>query len=138
MTLQQVTDFLSVVQHGSLHAAARATGQTQPALTKSLHRLEAALGTPLFDRHAKGVVPNESGRRFLGHARRLVAEAQRVLRDVGGCRVAGRRLGARELLGERDAVDGDVAVRVGLDTGLRSCSTIGVLAHRCFTPSDFV
>lgn len=78
MTLQQITDFLAVAQHGSLHAAARASGQTQPALTKSLRRLESALGTPLFERHAKGVRPNDFGQRFLVHARRIAAEVQRA------------------------------------------------------------
>lgn len=78
MTLQQLADFLAIVQHGSLHGAARATGQTQPALTKSLRRLEATLDTPLLDRHARGVAPNEAGRTFLAHARRVVAEAQRA------------------------------------------------------------
>ena len=76
MTLQQVFDFLAVAQQGSLHAAARSTGQTQPALTKSLRRLEQTIGAPLFDRHAKGMQVNALGRVFLGHARRLAAEAQ--------------------------------------------------------------
>lgn len=78
MTLQQVLDFLAAAQHGSLHAAARGSGQTQPALTKSLRRLEQSLGAPLFDRHATGVQLNEFGRGFLVHARRLAAEAQRA------------------------------------------------------------
>lgn len=78
MTLQQVLDFLAVTQHGSLHAAARASGQTQPALTKSLRRLEQSLGAPLFDRHAKGMQANDFGRLFLVHARRVAAEAQRA------------------------------------------------------------
>jgi hypothetical protein len=60
MTLQQVMDASRSPQHGSLHAAARATGQTQPALTKSLRRLEADLGAPLFERHARGVRPPTS------------------------------------------------------------------------------
>ena len=55
MTLQQMNDFVAVVQHGSLHAAARATGQAQSALSKSLRRLEESMGTPLFVRHARGV-----------------------------------------------------------------------------------
>ncbi len=75
MTLQQVRDALAVAEHGSLHAAARATGQTQPALTKSLQRLEADLGAALFERHARGVRPNPIGRLFLAHAKRLAAEA---------------------------------------------------------------
>src|SRR5262245_54537824 len=89
MTLQQVMDFLAVAQHGSLHAAARASGQTQPALTKSLRRLEAALGAPLFERHAKGSQPTEFGRQFHAHARRIAAEAQRA------------REAMRQTLGER-------------------------------------
>lgn len=94
MTLQQVFDFLAVVQHGSLHAAARATGQTQPALTKSLHRLERSLGTPLFERHSKGTQVNEFGRRFLVHARRLVAETQQARDSLA--QLLGERLGRIE------------------------------------------
>ena len=83
MTLQQVIDFLHIVQHGGLHAAAHATGQTQPALTKSLRRLEQSLGAPLFDRHAKGMQVNALGRSFVPHARRIAAEAQRARDAVG-------------------------------------------------------
>lgn len=90
MTLQQVFDFLAVAQHGSVHAAARATGQTQPALTKSLRRLEVDLGAPLFVRHAKGVQATDYGQRFLAHAQRLAAEAQRA-RDAMAQMVGGHR-----------------------------------------------
>jgi DNA-binding transcriptional LysR family regulator len=78
ITLQQFRDALAVAQHGSLNAAARSTGQTQPGLSRSLQRLEQDLGAPLFERHARGVRPTEYGRRFLVHARRTVAEAQRA------------------------------------------------------------
>ncbi|MBB1594409.1 LysR substrate-binding domain-containing protein [Achromobacter sp. UMC46] len=78
MKLQQVFDFLAVTQHGSVHAAARATGQTQPAMTKSLRRLERTLGLPLFERHAKGMRPNDYGKRFLPHAQHLVHETKRA------------------------------------------------------------
>jgi DNA-binding transcriptional LysR family regulator len=94
MTLQQVFDFLAVAQHGSLHAAARASGQTQPALTKSLKRLEADLGSPLFERHAKGMQPTVFGRRFLEHAKRLAAEARRAKESIEQMR--GERLGRVE------------------------------------------
>jgi DNA-binding transcriptional LysR family regulator len=75
MTLQQVLDFLAVLEHGGLHAAARQRGQTQPALSRSLRRLEADLGAPLFERHAGGMRPTPYGRRFAEHARRMVHEA---------------------------------------------------------------
>lgn len=91
MTLQQVMDFLAVAQHGSLHAAARSTGQSQPALTKSLNRLERDLGAPLFDRHVRGMQANEFGKRFTVHARRLLAEADRARESV--TQLLGERLG---------------------------------------------
>lgn len=91
MKLQQVFDFLAVTQHGSVHAAARATGQTQPAMTKSLRRLERTLGLPLFDRHAKGMRPNDYGRRFLPHAQHLVHETKRARDTMAQMR--GDRLG---------------------------------------------
>jgi LysR family transcriptional regulator, regulator of abg operon len=91
MTLQQVLDALAVAQHGSLHAAARASGQTQPALTKSLRRLEADLGATLFERHARGMRATEVGRQFLLHARRIAAEAERAREAV--VQLRGERLG---------------------------------------------
>lgn len=94
MTLQQVLDFLAVAEHGSLHAAARAAGQTQPALTKSLRRLEQDLGAPLFVRHAKGVQATEFGQRFLEHAQRLAAEAQRARESIA--QMVGERRGRVE------------------------------------------
>jgi DNA-binding transcriptional LysR family regulator len=91
VTLQQIRDVLAVAQHGSLHAAARATGQTQPALTRSIQRLERDLGAPLFERHARGVRPNATGRHFLVHARRLAAEADSARDAVA--QLAGERRG---------------------------------------------
>lgn len=93
MTLQQISDFLATVDHGSLHAAARATGQAQPALSRSLRRLEADLGAPMFERHAAGMRVTAFGQRFAVHARRVVQEADQArdavaqLRGAAGGRV---------------------------------------------------
>ncbi len=87
MTLQQVLDFLAVLEHAGLHAAARQRGQTQPALSRSLRRLEADLGAPLFERHAGGMRPTAFGRRFAEHARRMAheaAQARDALRQMRG------------------------------------------------------
>lgn len=54
---------------GSLSAAARAAGVTQPALTKQLARLEQQLGVPLFLRSIRGVAPTEYGQALLPRAR---------------------------------------------------------------------
>lgn len=89
MTLQQLLDALAVARHGSVHGAARATGQTQPALTRSLRRLEDDLGAPLFERHARGVRATPAGRQLLEHAQRIATEAERArdaVAQIGGGR----------------------------------------------------
>ncbi|MBI3067394.1 MAG: LysR family transcriptional regulator, partial [Betaproteobacteria bacterium] len=48
---------LEVVRHRSLNKAASALGVSQPALSKSIHRLEKLLGVQLFERTPLGVVP---------------------------------------------------------------------------------
>jgi LysR family pca operon transcriptional activator len=51
----------TVAAQGSLLKAADVLGLTQPALTKSLREIEDLVGVRLFDRHARGVQPNEYG-----------------------------------------------------------------------------
>jgi len=92
VTLQQIWDFIAVAQHGSLHAAARMTGQAQPAISKSLRRLEESLGAPLFVRGAKGIRLTPYGERFLGHARLITSESERA------------KAGVAELLGNKLSV----------------------------------
>jgi LysR family transcriptional regulator, regulator of abg operon len=59
---------------GSLSAAARAAGVTQPALTKQLARLERQLGVSLFVRSIRGVAPTEYGQALLPRARIVRAQ----------------------------------------------------------------
>jgi DNA-binding transcriptional LysR family regulator len=74
MELRQLQHFLTAAQYGSLHAAAEAAEISQPALTKSIRRLEEALGVRLFERHARGVRLTVFGEALLLHARSLEAE----------------------------------------------------------------
>lgn len=69
---------------GSLSAAARKLGWTQPALGAQMKKLERDAGTPLISRHARGISLTPAGEVLLGHAdaiagRLLVAQA--ALRD---------------------------------------------------------
>lgn len=77
MKIRQLQQFIAVAQTGSIHAAARQLGLTQPALTKGLRTLETSLGVRLFERHARGVTPTEYGASFLPRAQLIVAEALR-------------------------------------------------------------
>jgi DNA-binding transcriptional LysR family regulator len=47
----------AVARHGSLSAAARALGSTQPTVSRRLNALERRLGVKLFEREASGLIP---------------------------------------------------------------------------------
>jgi len=70
--------FGAVVEHGSLSAAARALGLSQPTLGRHVEALEAALGAVLFERTLGGLKPTETALRLyepVEAARKALAEA---------------------------------------------------------------
>lgn len=97
MELRQLGYFLAAAQHGSLHAAAEAVSISQPALTKSIRRLESSLGVRLFERHARGVRLTVFGEALVLHARSLQAElrlADETMRELRSTTSGLVRLGA--------------------------------------------
>ncbi|HVW57314.1 MAG TPA: LysR family transcriptional regulator [Rhizobiaceae bacterium] len=56
--------FKAVVTTGNLTAAAALVGLTQPALTKTIRRLEREFGARLFERTPRGMVLTEAGHRL--------------------------------------------------------------------------
>ena len=54
----------AIYEHRRIIAAAQAVHLSQPAATQALARVEDALGTTLFTRHPKGMIPTEPGMRF--------------------------------------------------------------------------
>jgi DNA-binding transcriptional LysR family regulator len=69
-------DFLAVTRAGSVSAAAQALAVSQPALTKSIRRLEAHYGIALFERRARGMVLTSFGETLLGHAKLIEAQCR--------------------------------------------------------------
>ena len=65
---RNLTAFLAVARAGNLTVAADRIGLTQPALTKTIRRLEGELGARLFDRSARGMVLTDVGTMFMRHA----------------------------------------------------------------------
>ena len=70
---QVLRQFMVVAQTGSLTAAAQKLAVTQPALTKSIQRLEDDLGVRLFERLPRGVSLTGYGKALLPHAQRIDA-----------------------------------------------------------------
>lgn len=77
--------FLAVSEEGSLSAAARALGLTQPTIGRQVAALEAQLGIALVERAGRGLVLTPGGAELLDHLRAMGAAAARI-----GLAAAGR------------------------------------------------
>ena len=68
MDIVQIRYFITAAQFQNLSKAAHVLNITQPALSKSILKLEDELDVRLFDRSGKKITLNESGERFLQYA----------------------------------------------------------------------
>ena len=71
----QVRAFLATAEEGSLSAAARALGQTQPTLSRQVAALEETLGITLFERAGRAMTLTESGKELVAHVRAMADAA---------------------------------------------------------------
>lgn len=76
--------FLVTAEEGSLSAAARALGSTQPTLGRQVGALESELGVTLFERVGNRLVLTETGRALLEHVRAMHAAAGRFALSAAG------------------------------------------------------
>lgn len=76
--------FLAVAKHGTLGAAARELGLSQPTMGRRIRALEQALGQALFQRTSEGFVLTDEGGVVLAHAQRMEADAQGIARAMAG------------------------------------------------------
>src|SRR5262245_28693661 len=79
---RQLAHFLAVADDSSIGKAAQRLNLTQPALSKSIKRLEQALKVRLFDRHARGVSPTVYGAALLARTRQVVTETRRAVEEI--------------------------------------------------------
>lgn len=79
-----IRSFLAALDHGSLLGAARAMGMTQPTLGRHINELEAQLGTVLFERTGRGLLPTAMALRLADAARAMEGNAHQLGRQVSG------------------------------------------------------
>ncbi|MBB5863744.1 LysR family transcriptional regulator [Xanthomonas sp. 3058] len=94
--------FLAVLEEGSLSAASRALGLTQPTVGRHVAALEALLAVPLFVRSQTGLLPTDAAKALRGHARAMadIAAALQRAADRHGDAVQGTvRISASEVVG---------------------------------------
>jgi DNA-binding transcriptional LysR family regulator len=78
---RQLQAFRSLMQEGTVTAAAGRIGRSQPAVSRLVAEFEAELGLVLFERRGRALVPNEAARLLLHEVERHQASAER-LRDA--------------------------------------------------------
>jgi DNA-binding transcriptional LysR family regulator len=77
--------FLAVLDSGSLSAAARRLGLTQPTIGRQIEALERALGgAVLFTRSPTGLRPTEAALALRPHAEAMASAAEALLRTASG------------------------------------------------------
>jgi DNA-binding transcriptional LysR family regulator len=80
--LRHLRAFVAVARLSSFTQAAEQLLITQPALSRTIQQLEAALQVMLLDRTSRRVGLTAAGREFLGHAERVLADLDVALASV--------------------------------------------------------
>jgi LysR family transcriptional regulator, nitrogen assimilation regulatory protein len=80
--LRQLQYFLQVCDANSISGAAKHAHVSQPALSRQLKLLEEELGTPLFQRHSRGIAFTDAGLILRDKATKLLEAASRIRSDI--------------------------------------------------------
>ena len=71
-TMHQFRLFLKVADSGSFAKAASSLGLPQPSISRLIGRIEAKVGTTLFERSSRGALLNAAGEKFREHAQKAL------------------------------------------------------------------
>lgn len=82
MSGNKLRTFVCLAEHGQLAAACQALRLSRSGVVMSLTRLEEAVGQPLFQRMAQGLVCTDHGAALLLHAKRVFAQIRHIQADI--------------------------------------------------------
>lgn len=74
--------FQEVVRCGSIRAAARSLGITQPSVTKTIHAIEHYFGIDLIIRNNNGIELTDAGKLLLPHSRTVLRDLTQTVNDM--------------------------------------------------------
>lgn len=95
MEISQLRYFLKVAERQSFTRAAEELQMTQPALSRSIARLEEEIGQPLFERQTRVVLLTDAGRLLQTRAEQILALIDDALAEITDDGESGRvRVGA--------------------------------------------
>ncbi|QYK41545.1 MAG: LysR family transcriptional regulator [Paracoccaceae bacterium] len=133
--LRQIETFLAIAETGSLSAAARRLGLSQPAVSQALRDLESHLGLRLIDRTTRRLALTEAGQTFRTLAGRGLAaldHAAEAARDAAALRTGRVRLAAPPFLAATvlpPVLAAFRALHPGLAVDLADLPTAGIVAR---------
>jgi len=144
LELLQLQYFRTVAKMEHMSKAAQDLRIAQPALSKTIARLEKHLGTPLFDREGRQIRLNTFGRAFLTKveaALTLLEEGQREVADLAGLEHGSIHLATSSLDRLSDPLNAFIALHPNVNFRITQAS-MGEMAHLietgkvdiCFTP----
>lgn len=102
MDTRKLQYFVEVAQTGSFTRAAERLLVAQPAISKSMQKLEDELQLVLFDRSEKSVTLTPEGKVLLGHARSIlgsIEEARKEMEELRGLERGEIRIGLPSMFG---------------------------------------
>lgn len=82
MDLADLRLFIAIVDSGSITGGAAMAHLATASASERVRKLEAEVGVPLLQRHARGVTLTEAGEVLARHARPLLAQQQRLRRAM--------------------------------------------------------
>lgn len=95
MELDQLENFLKVAQLGNFTRAAEERGLSQPAISRSIQRLEDEIGQPLLERKSRSVALTDAGVLLRARAQQVLSILQDTKQEISDDGRSGRiRLGA--------------------------------------------
>lgn len=134
MDADDLETFAAVVRNGGFTRAAAELQTVQSNITRRIRLLEAELGVPLFERHARGVRLTPAGQQLLPYAERvanLVLEARHAaLGLVPAARPESLRIGSIETLLAFGIAATAGASAIEWTTGMRASLVEDVRARR--------
>ena len=78
----QLSQLITVADTNTLSKAAEILHISQPALTRSLQKLESELNVTLFDRQKNKITLNKTGELAVSHARRILADVEQKTQSI--------------------------------------------------------
>src|ERR1700735_5513072 len=134
LTLTGLRVVLEVARTGPFTATAERLGSPQSAVSRQVAVTERAVGTPLFERHARGTHPTPAGVALARHAGKVLDDIAAATQELAGMRdrlagrlvVAGFPAAAAALLPR--AIARLTAAHPGLKAQLTEAPTPGQLA----------